>query len=107
MREGRNEMLNYEALKQQVTETILGYEMMNGFHCAVQPVLLNGKPAGKGYVHIPYGLEVRMEFRNGSWFTVRRPPQDDKQFHALSESRTGSYQVRRVARTAGQVRGKQ
>ena len=30
-----------------------------------------------------------------------RPPQDDKQFHALSESRTGSYPVRRVARTAG------
>ena len=29
------------------------------------------------------------------------PPQDDKQFHSLSESRTGSYPGRRVARTAG------
>jgi hypothetical protein len=71
VREGQNNLLSYEMIKQTPTESILGYEMVYGFHCAVRTVLLNGKPAGKEYVHIPYGLEVRMEFRNGSWFTVR------------------------------------
>lgn len=58
-------------IKQTPPSTIESYQMVNGLHCAVRTMLVNGKPDGKEYLHIPYGLEVRMEFRNDSWFTVR------------------------------------
>ncbi len=54
-------------------ESILGYEIVNGLNCAVQTTLLNGKPAGKSYLHLPYALWVKTEHTDpdGSHLTVR------------------------------------
>jgi len=55
-------------------ESIKGYERVNGLDCAVQTTLLNGKPAGKSYVYLPYGLWVKVEHTNppiDSILTVR------------------------------------
>jgi hypothetical protein len=49
-------------MKQYPKETILGYEMINGFHCAVRTLFVNGKPGGKEYAYLPYGLIVKFEF---------------------------------------------
>jgi hypothetical protein len=52
-------------------ESIKGYETVNGLICAVRTVLVNGKPGGKSYVYLPYGLEVKTEWKLGSFLTVR------------------------------------
>ena len=54
-------------------ESIKGYEIVNGLNCAVRMALLNGKPAGKEYLYLPYGLWVKTEHTNldGSLLMVR------------------------------------
>jgi hypothetical protein len=63
----------HEFIKNKVApESIKGYEIVNGLNCAVQTALLNGKPAGKSYLYLPYGLWVKTEHTNpeGSLLTV-------------------------------------
>jgi len=52
----------HEFIKNTKPESIQGYEAVNGFSCAVLPVLLNGKLAGKEYLYLPYGLWVKTQF---------------------------------------------
>ena len=52
-----------EMMKRIPEESILGYETVNGFHCAVRTVLVNGEPGGKDYTYLPYGLLVKVEWR--------------------------------------------
>jgi hypothetical protein len=64
----------HEFIKNNVgPESIKGYEIVNGLNCAVQTTLLNGKPAGKSYLYLPYGLWVKTEYTippGGSLLTV-------------------------------------
>jgi hypothetical protein len=63
----------HEFIKTKIRpESIIGYETVSGLNCAVQPALLNGKPAGKGYLYLPYGLWVKTEHTSpdGSLLTV-------------------------------------
>jgi hypothetical protein len=52
----------HEMMKRIPEESILGYETVNGFHCAVRTVLVNGEPGGKDYTYLPYGLLVKVEW---------------------------------------------
>jgi hypothetical protein len=64
----------HEFIKNKIApESIKGYEMVNGLNCAVQTTLLNGKPAGKSYLYLPYGLWVKTEHTDpaGSHLMVR------------------------------------
>jgi hypothetical protein len=63
----------YEMLKKTPPESIKGYEMVNGIKCAILPVWVNGKPGGKEYVSLPYGLIVKIEAKvpDGSQLMVR------------------------------------
>jgi hypothetical protein len=72
VRQGRPELF-YEMIKDLPPEGIQGYEMVNGLECAIRPVLLNGKPSGKAYTYLPYGLTVKIESTTpgGSHWVVR------------------------------------
>lgn len=59
--EFRNTEPPYQRIK-RMTQNVLGYEMVNGLHCAVRTLWVNGKPDGKEYIHLQYGLIVRFEF---------------------------------------------
>ena len=63
----------YELIKKTPSESILGYEMVNGLNCAIRPVLINNKPSGKAYSYLPYGLTVKVETAapGGSYLVVR------------------------------------
>jgi len=65
----------HELIKTKILpESIKGYARVNGLDCAVQTALLNGKPAGKSYLYLPYGLWVKTEHTNppaNSILTVR------------------------------------
>jgi hypothetical protein len=63
----------HESLKNNPPGSIEGYETVNGLNCAVQMTLLNGKPAGKSYLYLPYGLWVKTEFTDptGSLLMIR------------------------------------
>jgi len=69
----RQEPLHESIKKHNPPESIKGYETVNGLNCAVQITLLNGKPAGKSYLYLPYGLWVKTEFKGpgGSYLIVR------------------------------------
>ncbi len=71
-RQGQPELL-YEQIKALPPEGIQGYEMVNGLQCAIRPVLGNGKPTGKAYSYLPYGLTVKVETTDpgGSFWVVR------------------------------------
>jgi len=63
----------HEMIKKIPPEGIHGYEMVNGLQCAIRPVLMNGKPSGKCYSYLPYGLNVKIETTapGGSFWVVR------------------------------------
>jgi hypothetical protein len=64
----------HELIKSKLLpESIKGYETVNGLSCAVRTALLNGKPAGKEYLYLPYGLWVKTEFTDpsGSHLMIR------------------------------------
>jgi len=63
----------YEMIKKLPPESIKGYEMVNGLNCAIRLVLMNGKPSGKAYSYLPYGLTVKVETTDpgGSFLVVR------------------------------------
>jgi hypothetical protein len=71
--EEQHPMPLHEMTKRIPEESILGYETVNGFQCAVRTVLVNGEPSGKEYSHLPYGLWVKDEFTmpGGDHYTVR------------------------------------
>lgn len=69
----RSPELLHDLIKKTPPESIQGYEMVNGLQCAIGGVLLNGKPAGKKYSYLPYGLVVKIEVTepDSSFMTVR------------------------------------
>ena len=69
----RSPELLHERIKKTPPESIQGYEMVNGLHCAIRTVLVNGKPGGKEYSYLPYGLIVKVEWTEpgGSHLMVR------------------------------------
>lgn len=69
----RSSESTYEMIKKRPPESIQGYEMVNGLQCAIGTVLMNGKPSGKSYSYLPYGLIVKVETTDpgGSYLVVR------------------------------------
>jgi hypothetical protein len=63
----------HDMIKKRRPESFQGHKMVNGFECAIGPVLMNGKLSGTDYFYLPYGLIVKTEVTSpgGSHFIVR------------------------------------
>lgn len=75
----RNSTNLFHVFRQVSPSSILGYETVNGLHCAVRMVLVNGKPAGKEWVSLPYGLLVKT-----AWTTPGGKVHVERELHNIS-----------------------